>query len=72
MIELGNQPRVPPMTKNPIIKKNYVTEANAYNALFFKFFFIANYCFFLFAFFLGPYSERNFIYLFVNSFGLRV
>ena len=36
------------------------------------FFLLANYCFFLFAFFLGAYSERNFIHFLVNSFGLRV
>jgi hypothetical protein len=37
-------------------------EANSYNALIFFtfFFFIADSSFFLFAFFLGPYSERNF------------
>jgi hypothetical protein len=37
-------------------------EANSYNAHFFSpfFFFIADSSFFLFAFFLGPYSERNF------------
>jgi hypothetical protein len=37
-------------------------KANSYNALIFFtfFFFIADSSFFLFAFFLGPYSERNF------------
>ena len=39
-----------------------VGEANSYNAHFFSpfFFLIADSSFFLFAFFLGPYSERNF------------
>jgi len=37
-----------------------ICEADACNYLFFDFF-IANYLFFLSAFFLGPYSERNFI-----------
>ena len=45
------------------------TQADAYNALFLTFFFIANCQFFLSAFFLGPFRERNF---FLNSFGLRV
>jgi hypothetical protein len=37
-------------------------KANSYNAHFFSpfFFFIADSSFFLFAFFLGPYSKRNF------------
>jgi len=41
--------------------KKAAPEANAYSLLIFPTFFIANYLFFLSAFFLRPYSERNFI-----------
>ncbi len=49
-------------------------KANAYSDLFFLtyFFFIANYLFFVPAFFLGPYSERKFIDFFVKSFTLHL